>query len=255
MMLQGKGYVGSWLVRTSFHSPGDFVLSVRVEENKILQIKITLKDGKYDIGGGPEFPNLEALIDHYRHNPIIDTSGTVVRLKSPINATKIILKTLRDRIEDLSKQGDVAFGKAGFWEEFEQLQQQECKNLYSRKDGAKQENRAKNRFKNILPFDNTRVRLTDTDGGDYINANYLRMTMDEDPHYIATQGALPGTVVDFWRMVYQENVRVIVMTTNETERGRVKCHCYWPPERGEVTHGKLIIQNLMEQQFGFYILR
>ena len=45
----------------------------------------------------------------------------------------------------------VTHGKAGFWEEFEQLQQQEHKNLYSRKDGAKPENRAKNRFKNILP--------------------------------------------------------------------------------------------------------
>jgi protein tyrosine phosphatase len=49
--------------------------------------------------------------------------------------------------------------QGGFWEEFESLQQQECKHLYSRKEGQKPENKAKNRYKNILPFDDTRVIL------------------------------------------------------------------------------------------------
>lgn len=63
-------------------------------------------------------------------------------------------------------------GKAGFWEEFEVLQQQECKHLFSRKEGQKPENSNKNRYKNILPFDHTRVILQDADGStDYINAN------------------------------------------------------------------------------------
>jgi len=40
-------------------------------------------------------------------------------------------------------------------------------------------------------------------------------------YYIATQGCLPGTIADFWDMVWQENTRVIVMTTKEIERGKV----------------------------------
>lgn len=71
-------------------------------------------------------------------------------------------------------------GKAGFWEEFESLQQQECKQLYSRKEGQKPENRNKNRYKNILPFDHTRVILRDADpgipGSDYINANLITVS-------------------------------------------------------------------------------
>ena len=123
----------------------------------------------------------------------------------------------------------------------QQLQQQECKHLYSRKDGAKPENKAKNRYKNILPFDHTRVVLKplakeeppdmEEDGAappsppgesDYINANFISGEVPgSERHYVATQGCLPGTVLDFWRMVWQEGTAVIVMTTNEVERGRV----------------------------------
>ena len=97
----------------------------------------------------------------------------------------------------MKKQNQDVFGKAGFWEEFEQLQQQECKHLYSRKEGAKPENKSKNRYKNILPckqcqlainhiracivlVDYTRVVLADGDptvpGSDYINANYISVS-------------------------------------------------------------------------------
>lgn len=75
---------------------------------------------------------------------------------------------------------------------------------------------------------------TSVPGADYINANYIRWNSDDsaagevgsDPSgkvYIATQGCLPSTVADFWQMVWQENCRVIVMTTKETERLKNKC--------------------------------
>ena len=78
----------------------------------------------------------------------------------------------------------------------------------------------------LLLVDHTRVILTDTDkeivGSDYINANFISGEVPgSERYYIATQGCLPGTVDDFWKMIWQENSRVIVMTTNEVERGRV----------------------------------
>lgn len=74
--------------------------------------------------------------------------------------------------------------------------------------------------------DHTRVILNGGDpevvGSDYINANFISGEVPgSEVRYIATQGCLPGTVNDFWNMVWQEKTRVIVMTTNELERGRV----------------------------------
>ena len=59
-------------------------------------------------------------------------------------------------------------------------------------------------------------------GHDYINANYVSGEVPgSERKYVATQGCMPATVDDFWKMAWQESTRVIVMTTNEVERGRV----------------------------------
>ncbi|XP_047737222.1 uncharacterized protein LOC108680035 isoform X2 [Hyalella azteca] len=100
--------------------------------------------------------------------------------------------------------------------------------------GEKEENRRKNRYKDILPYDYTRVVLkpTSSDAGDYINANYIKGAGGSRA-YIACQGPLPHTLDDFWRMVVQCDVQVIVMASNETEGGKHKCECYWACEAGE----------------------
>jgi tyrosine-protein phosphatase non-receptor type 11 len=225
-LLLGKGQDGSFLVRTSVHNPGFYVLSARAED-KVSHVMIRNRDNQFDVGGGTVFGSLVELVEHYKKNPMVETSGTVINLKHPYNATSFLPTNICQRVQELQKQNQEVYGKAGFWEEFEQLQQQECKHLYSRKEGARPENKTKNRYKNILPFDHTRVVLRDVDqevvGADYVNANYISGEVPgSEKCYIATQGCLPGTVADFWQMVWQENSRIIVMTTNEVERGRVR---------------------------------
>ncbi|XP_037034336.1 tyrosine-protein phosphatase non-receptor type 4-like isoform X2 [Bradysia coprophila] len=97
-------------------------------------------------------------------------------------------------------------------------------------EAKKTENLAKNRYRDISPYDCTRVVLIKSESGDYINANYVNMEIPEGGvnRYIATQGPLSTTTTDFWRMVQQESSHLIVMLTTVMERGRPKCHQYWP---------------------------
>ncbi|KAJ8125889.1 hypothetical protein O1611_g7748 [Lasiodiplodia mahajangana] len=86
----------------------------------------------------------------------------------------------------------------------------------------------KNRYKDILPFEHARVRLASTGVGacDYINASHIQASRSHK-RYIAAQGPLPATFEDFWSVVWDQDVRVIVMLTAEQEGGQLKCHSYW----------------------------
>lgn len=258
VLLMNKGQDASYLVRSSSHSPGNYVLSARVAD-EVSHVIIRHRDSKFDMGGGPQFRTLNDLVEHYKKNPLIETSGRVIYLKLPFHSTSFLPLHIKQRVTELEKQNQDMYGKAGFWEEFEQMQQQECRHLYSRKEGVKPENRPKNRFKNILPFDHTRVVLDgdpDVPGSTYINANYISGEIPGSEFcYIATQGCLPTTIVDFWRMVWQEKSLVIVMITNEVERGRNKCAHYWPGPEEPCMYGSLQITNLEETILPHYILR
>ncbi|XP_032880228.1 tyrosine-protein phosphatase non-receptor type 13 isoform X3 [Amblyraja radiata] len=94
------------------------------------------------------------------------------------------------------------------------------------------ENRRKNRYKNILPYDGTRVPLGEE--CEYINASFIRIPVDtEECTYIACQGPLPHTMADFWQMVWEQKSNVIAMMTLEVEGGKVNCHRYWPELQGQ----------------------
>ncbi|XP_046516723.1 tyrosine-protein phosphatase non-receptor type 11-like isoform X3 [Equus quagga] len=273
-LLMEKGRPGSFLVRESQSKPGDFVLSVLTQQPdkadrrpRVTHIMIHFQpDGKFDVGGGEQFHTLGDLVERYRKNPMVEKSGAVVHLKQPLKATRISAASIENRVQELSKTTEATEkAKQGFWEEFEMLQQQECRLLFPRKEGQRPENKPKNRYKNILPFDTTRVALHDVDrsvpGADYINANYIRSDPEEKPGhglgkvYIATQGCLQTTVAAFWAMVHQENTRVIVMTTREVERGRNKCFRYWPQLHDSQEYGRVCVCSMAEYQAQGYCVR
>lgn len=109
-------------------------------------------------------------------------------------------------------------------------------------------NRPKNRYTNILPYDFSRVKLIslhNDEGSDYINANYI--PGHNSPHeYIATQGPLPDTRNDFWKMVLQQKSHIVVMLTQCNERRRVKCDHYWPFTEEPVAYGEVTVEMMSE---------
>eukprot|EP00117_Sycon_ciliatum_P007290 scpid73513/ scgid10461/ Tyrosine-protein phosphatase non-receptor type 11; SH-PTP2 len=258
-LLAEKGQNGSYLVRASISHPGDYVLTARCED-RVTHIMIRFKDARFDVGDGESFSSLPDLIDFYKKHPVVETNGSVVQLRQPFNATKFSIKGINERVEQLESSENDDKSKGGFFEEFEELQAKEANHTFSRKEGARPENKKKNRYKNILPFDHTRVVLKGTDpsvvGSDYINASYISAKeLNLQNQYIATQGCLPGTVDDFWQMVWQENSRLVVMATSEVERGRSKCTRYWPEINKTGNYRNFCVTHTKEDQLSDHILR
>ncbi|XP_008932872.2 receptor-type tyrosine-protein phosphatase alpha isoform X1 [Manacus vitellinus] len=105
---------------------------------------------------------------------------------------------------------------------------------------SKEENKEKNRYVNILPYDHSRVHLTPVEGvpdSDYINASFINGYQEKNK-FIAAQGPKEETVNDFWRMIWEQNTATIVMVTNLKERKECKCAQYWP-DQGCWTYGNI----------------
>ena len=104
---------------------------------------------------------------------------------------------------------------------------------------SKNANANKNRYKNILPYDSDRVLLNEQPGdpfSDYINASYID-GFDQSREFIAAQGPTITTVGDFWRMIWEQRVEIIVMVTNIKEGMDEKCQQYWSDGIGEDFEG------------------
>uniref|UniRef100_A0A7N8Y7F3 Receptor-type tyrosine-protein phosphatase alpha n=1 Tax=Mastacembelus armatus TaxID=205130 RepID=A0A7N8Y7F3_9TELE len=105
---------------------------------------------------------------------------------------------------------------------------------------SKEENKEKNRYVNILPYDHSRVHLSSLEGvpdSDFINASFINGYREKNK-FIAAQGPKEETVNDFWRMIWEQNTATIVMVTNLKERKECKCAQYWP-DQGCWTYGNI----------------
>ncbi|XP_077306815.1 receptor-type tyrosine-protein phosphatase F isoform X11 [Lithobates pipiens] len=117
-------------------------------------------------------------------------------------------------------------------------------------------NKPKNRYANVIAYDHSRVILTSVDGvpgSDYINSNYIDGYRKQNA-YIATQGPLPETFTDFWRLVWEQRASTIVMMTRLEEKSRVKCDQYWP-SRGSETYGMIQVTLLDTVELATYTVR
>uniref|UniRef100_A0A3B4FTT4 protein-tyrosine-phosphatase n=1 Tax=Pundamilia nyererei TaxID=303518 RepID=A0A3B4FTT4_9CICH len=152
-------------------------------------------------------------------------------------------------------------GEDNFGSDFMRLRRLSTKyrteKIYPTNIGEREENVKKNRYKDILPFDHSRVKLklkTTNQDTDYINANFIK-GMDGPEAYIATQGPLPNSVIDFWRMIWEYNV-VIVMACREFEMGRKKCERYFPMQGEQpMSFGPFRISYESEQARTDYFIR
>lgn len=108
---------------------------------------------------------------------------------------------------------------------------------------------SKNRYNNIFPFEHSRVRLQNVPnhGCDYVNASFVKARYT-NRRYIATQAPVPQTFDDFWRVVWEQDARVIVMLTAESEGGQVKSHAYWKTG----SYGELKVRQVSEKQTSLY---
>ncbi|XP_073179822.1 receptor-type tyrosine-protein phosphatase S isoform X5 [Lepidochelys kempii] len=117
-------------------------------------------------------------------------------------------------------------------------------------------NKPKNRYANVIAYDHSRVILLPIEGivgSDYINANYIDGYRKQNA-YIATQGPLPETFGDFWRMVWEQRSATVVMMTKLEEKSRIKCDQYWPG-RGTETYGMIQVTLLDTIELATFCVR
>ncbi|XP_032918884.1 receptor-type tyrosine-protein phosphatase eta isoform X7 [Catharus ustulatus] len=137
-----------------------------------------------------------------------------------------------------------ADSNCGFAEEYEELK---SAGVQQPKFVAElPENRGKNRYNNVLPYDISRVKLSNQSSGtgDYINASYMP-GYNSKKAFIAAQGPLPNTIEDFWQMIWEKNIYSIIMLTKCVEQARTKCEQYWPDKQSK-SYGDIIVTMVSE---------
>lgn len=147
----------------------------------------------------------------------------------------------------------------GFLREYEMLPTRFNDRTTKNSDGK--ENSNKNRYPDIKAYDQTRVRLSErttngfTSGTDYINANFV-LGYKERKKFICAQGPMDSTINDFWRMIWEQHLEIIVMLTNLEEYNKAKCAKYWPEQINDTTKfGEITVTFTREQRYADYLVR
>lgn len=136
-------------------------------------------------------------------------------------------------------------GREGLTKEYAEIRARPPEGLFA--CARLKNNLPKNRYTDVLCYDHSRVILTELPGepdSDYIHANFVDGYKQKNA-FINTQGPLPKTTPDFWRMVWEQHTLVVVMTTRAMERGRVKCHQYWESDVDrETAYAEFIVRTI-----------
>nr|XP_022305063.1 receptor-type tyrosine-protein phosphatase epsilon-like [Crassostrea virginica] len=167
--------------------------------------------------------------------------------RGPPTNKNIPVRNIKAQISNMSDKEN-----AGFKCEYNDIPRGEH---YPCLEAKKPENKVKNRYTTIYPYDHSRVALGYTkDDGGYINANYIEDTRGQKT-YIATQGPKPKTIADFWTLISQEEVTVIVCLTNLKEGAKNKCAQYWPNVHDKLQGGNITVRHLGESTYAEHIIR
>ncbi|CAF0878707.1 unnamed protein product [Adineta ricciae] len=194
--------------RASIHE-GDIILAIN---------NIDIRNHSHD--------QITEMVRHSRERP----SAELELLMKPREEQNSLEKSVQILRSDLKSEQLV--------EQYEALQRR--KDGFTFEISTNQINFYCNRYKDVLPYDQTRVILKTSLENDYINASYINMPIistDTVNRYIATQGPLPTTCEAFWRMVWEQQCTLIIMLTTLFENGRVKCHQYWPNVLETIDYG------------------
>nr|XP_054607578.1 protein tyrosine phosphatase receptor type Db isoform X18 [Nothobranchius furzeri] len=193
------------------------------------------------------FPCSKAMSSHHPTDPVelrrinFQTPGMASHPPVPISE-------LADHVERLKANDNLKFSQE--YESVDPGQQ------FTWENSNLEVNKPKNRYANVIAYDHSRVILSSIEGvpgSDYINANYIDGYRRQNA-YIATQGPLPETFGDFWRMVWEQHTANIIMMTKLEEKSRVKCDQYWPT-RGTETYGLIQVTLLDTVELATYSMR
>ncbi|XP_014899322.1 protein tyrosine phosphatase receptor type Db isoform X13 [Poecilia latipinna] len=215
------------------------------------------------------FPCSKAMSSHHPTDPVelrrinfqtpayrVSVYRGYRRLSSMASHPPVPISELADHIERLKANDNLKFSQE--YESIDPSQQ------FTWENSNLEVNKPKNRYANVIAYDHSRVILSSIDGvpgSDYINANYIDGYRRQNA-YIATQGPLPETFGDFWRMVWEQHTANIVMMTKLEEKSRmpsyffskVKCDQYWPT-RGTETYGLIQVTLLDTVELATYSMR